>query len=221
MEIRKFRKTYDLELIPASHEGIVLGDLAWDPLFGAPVFSRKGMPNSIFTAFLDGGLIDQGEWNELRKSCEGESLLEAQLASGTVDVNVDLVNELKHPELGQIQGEFILEKVRKFTFDNLRVKTMSDLIRIRIDGYLEDMKASRWQEYDGSIRRVCMITELYYGSMKLVVEQRYSAELETRLKKTALSIKSKTEGQHAVQYEFSNDHVPFAMRLERIRHFNG
>ena len=27
MEIRKFRTAYDLELIPASHEGINLGDL--------------------------------------------------------------------------------------------------------------------------------------------------------------------------------------------------
>ena len=57
MELRKFRTAYNLELIPASHEGISLGDLVWDPIFGAPEFSRKGMPNTIYTAFLDAALI--------------------------------------------------------------------------------------------------------------------------------------------------------------------
>ncbi len=47
MEIRKFRSEYKLELIPASHEGISLGDLVWDPILGPPDFSRKGMPNTI------------------------------------------------------------------------------------------------------------------------------------------------------------------------------
>lgn len=32
MEIRNFRSEYKLELIPASHEGISLGDLVWDPI---------------------------------------------------------------------------------------------------------------------------------------------------------------------------------------------
>jgi len=49
MEIRKFRSEYNLELIPASHEGIFPGDLVWDPIIGPPDFSRKGMPNTIYT----------------------------------------------------------------------------------------------------------------------------------------------------------------------------
>jgi hypothetical protein len=36
MEIRKFRPEYNLELIPASHEGIFLGGLVWDPILGPP-----------------------------------------------------------------------------------------------------------------------------------------------------------------------------------------
>ena len=221
MEIRKFRKNYDLDLIPASHQGITLGDLAWDPLLRPPVFSRKGMPNHIFTAFLDADLMDEREWSAMRETCRQTPCMEAQLASGTVDVSVELVNELRHPELGKIQGEFITEKLSKFTFSNLQVRAMSDLVRIRVDSYLEKMKASRWSEYDGRIRRVFMITELYYGTIRLVVEQRFSAELDTQLKKTALKAISRTEGQHAVEYEFSHNDVPFAMRLERIRNFNG
>ena len=48
MEIRKFRSEYNLELIPASHEGISLGDLVWDPILGPPDFSRKGMPSQAY-----------------------------------------------------------------------------------------------------------------------------------------------------------------------------
>jgi len=80
MEIRKFRSVYNLELIPASHEGISLGDLVWDPLFGAPEFSRKGMPNTIFTAFLDAGLLNQDGWNNLSEANHNSPLKEGAIS---------------------------------------------------------------------------------------------------------------------------------------------
>jgi hypothetical protein len=83
------------------------------------------------------------------------------------------------------------------------------------------MKASRWKEYDGTIRRVFMITELYYGTIKLVVEKQFSAELDILIQNTDLEALTRTEGSHAIEYEFSHDNVPFAMRIERIRTFNG
>jgi hypothetical protein len=221
MEIRKFKIAYDLELIPASHEGITPGDLVWDPIFGPPDFTRKGMPNTIFTAFLDAGLITEDEWRALREESRQAPFIEAQLASRTVDVNVEFVDELKHPKVGKITGEFITEKVSKFTFGELMVRKMDDLIRVRIDGFLEKMKATRWNEYDGSIRRVFLITELYYGTIKLVVEKQYSAELEAILQHIETTATSRFEGSHAVEYEFSHDNVPFAMRIERVRTFNG
>jgi len=48
MELKKFRNRYDLELIPASHEGIILGTLVWDPVIGKPVFNHPGMPDHIY-----------------------------------------------------------------------------------------------------------------------------------------------------------------------------
>ena len=221
MEIRKFRNAYDLELIPASHEGISPGDLVWDPLFGPPLFSKKGMPNTIYTAFLDAGMVTENEWAALLEESSIIPFQEAHLASRTVDVEVKFVTELQHPKIGKIQGEFLTEKVSKFTFGNLMMREMDDLVRIRIDHHLEKMKAQKWREYDGSIRRVFMITELYYGTIKMVVEKQYSAELDTMLQHTALEVASKLEGTHAVEYEFSHDNVPFAMRIERIRTFNG
>lgn len=221
MEIRKFRTAYDLELIAASHEGISLGDLVWDPIFGAPEFSRKGMPNTIYTAFLDAGLISDNEWQTFRDEAGQTPLMEAHFASRTVDVNVEFINEFQYPGLGFIQGEFKLEKLSKFTFGDLQVKEMDDLIRIKIDRFLEDMKATRWKEYDGRIRRVFMISELYYGTIKMVIEKQFSAEFDAVLQASSTETISRLEGTHAVEYSFSHGHVPFAMRIERVRNFNG
>ncbi|MCK5137150.1 MAG: hypothetical protein KAR19_15295 [Bacteroidales bacterium] len=221
MEIRKFRSAYDLELIPASHEGITPGDLVWDPIFGAPEFSRKGMPNTIYTAFLDAGLINESEWEFFREETHNTPLFKAHLASRTVDVNTEFVNELQHPKIGMITGEFKSEKLSKFTFGDIQVREMDDLMRIKIDRFLEQMKATRWSEYDGKIRRVFMITELYYGTIRMVIERQFSTELDSILKKSAFEALSRSESSHAVEYEFSHDNVPFAMRIERVRNFNG
>ena len=221
MEIRKFRTTYDLELIAASHEGISLGDLVWDPIFGAPEFSRKGMPNTIYTAFLDAGLIEESEWKTFRDETRQTRFLEAQLASKTVDVNVEFINEFQHPGLGTISGEFQMENLSKFTFGNLQVLEMDDLMRIKIDRFLEKMKATRWKEYDGRIRRVFMISELYFGTIKMVLEKRFSSDFDAVLNASAIETLTRSEGSHAVEYEFSHGNVPFAMRIERVRNFNG
>ena len=221
MEIRKFRSQYNLELIPASHEGISLGDLVWDPILGPPDFSKKGMPNTIYNAFLDAGLITQIDWDQFKTEHQNLLLIDAQLATRTVDINIESVSELQHPTIGRISGGFTSDLIRKFTFGNLQMREMTDLTRIKIDGFLELMKATRWKEYDGSIRRVFMITELYYGTMRMVVENQYSAVLEAVLDKIELEAIQRTEGSHAVEYEFSHHNVPFAMRIERVRSFNG
>jgi len=221
MEIRKFRSEYKLELIPASHEGISLGNLVWDPILGPPDFSRKGMPNTIYTAFLDAALITKKEWEDFRRESQETPMVNAQFATRNVDVNLEYISELQHPKIGRISGDFKTEKLSKFTFEDLQMREMDDLIRIKIDNFLEQMKASRWKEYDGSIRRVFMITELYYGTIRMVIEKQFSTELEAILDKAGLQASGKSEGSHVVEYEFSHDNVPFAMRIERVRSFNG
>ncbi len=221
MEIRKFRTKYNLELIPASHEGITLGDLVWDPIIGPPDFSRKGMPNTIFTAFLDAELVQQHEWEQFRKESKQTPLINAGLATRTINVSVHAVHELQQPIYGKISAEFTSGKVIKFSFGDLQVREMDDLMRVKIDRILEKMKATRWRDYDSSIRRVFMITELYYGTVKIVIDKKFTSELETILKKHKVQIQSSTGGGEAVEYSFSHNNVPFAMRIERIRNFNG
>lgn len=221
MEIRKFRSEYNLELIPASHEGISLGDLVWDPLLGPPDFSRKGMPNTIYTAFLDAGLINDKEWKQFREENQNTPFVDAHFATRHIEVNVESINELQHPKIGKVIGDFKTGKLSKFTFGDLQMKEMGDLERIKIDQFLEQMKALHWKAYDGSIRRVFMITELYYGTIRMVIEKQLSTELEARLKRADLIASVISEGSHAVEYAFSHDNVPFAMRIERVRNFNG
>ena len=94
-------------------------------------------------------------------------------------------------------------------------------MRIKIDRFLELMKASHWNDYDGSIRRVYIITELYYGTLRMHIEKQFSTELEANMQKADLQASGKSEGSHVMEYEFSHDNVPFAMRIERVRNFNG
>jgi hypothetical protein len=221
MEIRKFRSNYGLELITASHAGISLGDLVWDSLSGKVAFSHPGMPNTIYSAFLDAGLIDEEEFGTFRKEFAETELTDAFLADRNVDVESELIAELKHPGLGKIEGNFKLESISKFTFGNLQVRLMDDLLRVKIDQYLETMKANKWEEYDGRIRRVNMITELYYGSIKLVVEKSLSSNLDAALEKSGITAKARNEGSRSVEYAFDHENVPFAMRIEKVRRFNG
>jgi len=221
MEINKFRNTYHLELIPASHAGIHLGDLVWSPLFGAPLFSRKGMPNTIYNAFLDAGLITEEEWKLFADECNSARLLEARIADKNIEVNTELVPDLLHPELGRIQDLFQFEQIRKFTFGKLQVREMNDMLRVKIDRHLELLKEGNWKEYDGKIRRVHMITELFYGTIKIVIENAFSNSFELALEKTMLQASSKLKGSSSVEYSFSNRNVPFAMRIEAVRTFNG
>lgn len=221
MEIRKFRINYGLELITASHSGISLGDLVWDPLVGSPSFSHPGMPNTIYTSFLDAGLIDEEEFGTFQNECQETPLVNAMLADRKVDVNNELIAELQHPTLGKIEGNFQLDSISKFMFGELQVKEMDNLLRVKIDQYLELMKEKKWQEYDGKIRRVNIITELYYGSIKLVVERSLSGKMDAALQYSGINFVSKAEGSKSVEYAFSHEEVPFAMRIEKVRTFNG
>jgi hypothetical protein len=210
-----------LELIPASTENIIPGTLVWDPIIGKPDFEHRGMPNHIFNAFLDAELIDRNEWQELLKQARQETTINAQLAETTVDIDKDAVTNLQYPQIGKLEHQFELKKVSKFAFGDIKARAMSNLMRVKIDDFLEEMKKNRWDDYDGRIRRVFMITELYYGNIKLVVNRDLKNDLDAGIKNTDLKVENKLELGKSVEYTFKHQDVPFAMRLERVKHFNG
>lgn len=221
MELKKFRNKYGLELIPASTSNIILGTLVWDPLIGRPEFEHPGMPNHIFNAFIDAGLISESEWRKYLRDAKKEKEVDAGLAGISLNVDINLAPSLEHPQLGKINNSFALNDIKKFTFGDLKAKTMSNLLRVRINEFLEIMKRNHWEKYDGKIRRVFMITELYYGSMKLVIDNKLNNEFDAAISNSNLTVKNKLKLGKSVEYTFDHQNVPFAMRIEKVRDFNG
>lgn len=221
MELKKFRNKYDLELIPASHENIILGTLVWDPLIGKPKFDHSGMPDNIFSSFLDAELLSEIEWQRFLDDVKKEKIIDAHFAESTINVDTSIATTLEYPTIGKIANNFKLEKISKFTFGDLKVRTMSNLTRIRIDNFLESLKKNNWDDYDGNIRRVFMITELYYGSIKLITKVDWKDELDAKIPQLDLELSNSIEVGKSVEYTFDHQNIPFAMRIEKVREFNG
>lgn len=219
MELKKFRNRYDLELIPASHEGIILGTLVWDPIFGKPAFEHRGMPDHIYNAFLDAEIISTEEWQKALEAARNEELKDANLAIASVDINVDLVTSIDQPLIGELESALKLKSLKKFSFGELKVRLMSPLLRVEVDNYLEKLKSGNWKYYDGKIRRVFMITELYYGSVKIVIDKNVANDFTLALKKTGMEVSKELELGTAIEYSFKHKNVPFAMKLEMIKGF--
>ncbi len=188
MEIKRFRNKYNLELIPASHENIILGNLVWDPIIGKPKFDHPGMSEHIYNAFLDASIISRENWMKGIKELHKEKIKYAHLADIVINMEANVVSTLENPVITELQESFELKKVSQFHFGRLQVKTMSNLNRIRIDNYLEVIKKDNWKAYDGRIRRVYMITELYYGSLQLVLSRDFKNELDISLQQTPLKL---------------------------------
>ena len=220
MEIKRFRNKYNLELIPASHENIILGNLVWDPIIGKPKFDHPGMSEHIFNTFLDAGIISRQNWLKGIKDLHKEKIKSAHLADRVINLEANVVSTLEHPVINQLEQRFELKNISKFHFGYLQVKTMSNLNRIRIDNYLEVLKKDNWQAYDGKIRRVFMITELYYGSIQLILSKLLKNKLDTSITQSPLKIKETVEFDKSIEYTFDHNQVPFAMRLEKIKEFN-
>lgn len=221
MDIKKFSRSYDLDLIPASHDRFHVGMLVWDPLIGKPKFDHPGMPDTIFAAFRDAEYVDDEGMMTMISDARAVSKGTASLAASEVEFEREHSAVLEHPVLGKIEGRFDLSRARKFNFSELEVRVMSPLMRVQIDDHLEELKRDRWEDYDGRIRRVFMITELYYGSLNIIVASQTSAEFEAALRQVDIPVASKMSGSRNAQYTFADAECPFAMRLERVRGFTG
>ena len=54
----------------------------------------------------------------------------------------------------------------------------ADVLRMEIDGHLETLSGQELRQLFRRLGRVHLITELYFGELKLYLEKEYSAELE-------------------------------------------
>lgn len=221
MEIKRFRNKYNLELIPASHENIILGNLVWDPIIGKPKFKYPGMSEHIYNAFLDASIISHENWTKGIKELYREKLKNAQLAEMTIQMESNAITSLENPLIKDLGHQFELKKINHFYFGNIQVRTMSNMNRIRIDNYLEILKKDNWKTYEGKLRRVYMITELYYGSIQIILNKELKSEIEGSIEASQLILEKTIEFDRSIEYTFKHSTVPFAMRLEKIKSFNG
>jgi hypothetical protein len=208
-------------LIPASHENIINGKLVWDPLIGVPQFDHPGMPNHIFNAFVDAELIPKEELEGYLNQCRELPLAEAKLAERTIEVDMSMASTLENPKLGRLEHEMGVNSIKRFTFGEIKTRCLGDLMRVTIDEFLEDMKKNKWELYDGKIRCVFMITELYYGSISLVIDKEFKHKFESSLPGVGMDLKHSLEMDKSIEYTFEHQNVPFAMRIEKVRNFNG
>ena len=61
-----------------------------------------------------------------------------------------------------------------------------------------------------------MITELYYGSIQLILKIESKNELDSAIKQLDLKLDQTVEFGKSIEYTFDHKNVPFAMRLERL-----
>ena len=199
MEIKHFRNRYGLEIIPVSHQKIILGDLVWDPLFSSPEFEYPGMPNNIFNAFKDAELIDMDRYQAYLTEIRNIPFTEAAFSVLSVEVDTDLLSSLRRPDLGKLGSSFNIDNVRRFIFGEIQARIMPNILRVRIDDYLEELKKNNWSYYDGKIRRVYMITELYYGRMNIVINKKFEHELDANAKEVGMKVRNKLRLANSVE----------------------
>ena len=221
MHLQKFRKTYGLELIPASHAEISLGDLVWKPLWGKPKLEHKGMPNHILNAFYDANLLNIKTHERGLKKIREQKQYPAQLSQRSLKTNTSQAIAYSSYGVERLSQNFEFNKIKHYAFENIQVRLLSNELRIYLDGNIEKLRKQNWKAYEGNINRVYMITELYYGDLEIQIDSGLKKEFMAALRQTDLELKSTIDFQNTSGYTFTNEHIPFAMRLERVKRFNG
>ena len=100
-------------------------------------------------------------------------------------------------------------------------RVLPDPLRMKVDGMLEQLNAKQFRELIGPPGRVHLITELYYGALKLFIEKKFDAELQSSAQKNKVALTLVNEGEFINEYDFENTAVPFAYRLEKLKRFKG
>jgi hypothetical protein len=217
--IRRFSRQYNCDLISPSHEGIILGTMVWDPAFALPKFEHPGMPDHILDGFHLLDEIDESKHISAMLELKGTPLINGEFGSVEVQVDVENVASLGHPQIGNLNAQFDMTQAEDFRFSDIKVRRMENLTRVQFGRNLDSIKESNWKAYRQRLRRAFLITELYYGSVEVDISRELEAGFEAKVAETDLEIAGRRSVNGTVSYRFSNDKVPFAMKIERVRSF--
>ena len=92
---------------------------------------------------------------------------------------------------------------------------------MEIDHHLEQLNTKEMRALFLKPKRVNLITELYFGQLKLYLEKNYASEIEASAKEHNLNLTLFNEGEYINEYDFDTSSIPFAYRMEPLRRFNG
>lgn len=221
MNLRAFYRQFELELIPAAMQGLTLGKCVWDGgWFDKPSFTRKGMPNYIYNAFVDKNIITIDECDTLLEKFRSLPKLSAKLANVNLELQIEDALELNIKDHLNIDSNFDLKKIKSFNISNSVGVEMPNRDFIILDDMLDQIKDKYWDDYKKGLRRAYIITELYYGKIEIIIDTDFELNFEASIPNTMLEASNKLKLGRSVRYEFESSDVPFAMRLKRIKHFN-
>jgi hypothetical protein len=219
MTIKQFSKKYDLDIIPVSNERLTFGKCVWDDaIFGKPKFNHGSMPDYILNTFIDAELMTVDEAELSLKKYRDQPLEKAGFFNVNVDIETNIATEINLDDQTNLKNEIKANKIVKFTFSDIQYKELSFSDRVNIDIKLDKIKADHWKDYSQDLRKAYIITQLYYGKIKVYIKKEFDHELNLTLK--GFILKNDISTNSILEYEFDNNNLPFAMKLERVKHFN-
>lgn len=221
MNLRAFYRQYDLELIPVALETLTLGKCVWDGgWFDQPSFDHEGMPNYIYNIFVEKNIISDDECEAQLGRLHSLNNVEAAFATENIEFELEDALEIKIAQHIDMKSNFDLKSVKSFSISGAVGKAIPNRDRINIDRMLDQIKDIYWDEYKSKLRRAYLITELYYGKIEITIDSDLEINFEAALPYDQLRAANKFKLGKNVSYVFESSKVPFAMRLERIKHFN-
>lgn len=219
LSIRQFSRKYDLEIIPVSYKNLTLCKCVWDAaIFGKPKFTHPKMPDYILATFLDAGIMTLAEAETYISKFRNQPLEKAAFFNINIDVETSVATEMELDAMVSLKNEVKAHKIEMFTFSNIQYKELEFADRAFINSKLDTIKAAHWDDYDQDLRRAFIITQLYYGTIKIYIKREFNQELNLSTK--GFVLKNDIATNAILEYEFDNADLPFAMKLERVKHFN-
>jgi len=112
------------------------------------------------------------------------------------------------------------KKIFSLRIKNVCARHLPNPLRMEIDEYLELLTNKELRKLLHRPRRVHLITELYFGQLKLYLEKNYATKIEATAKEQNLNLTLSNEGDYINEYDFDTYSLPFAYRMEPLHRFN-
>jgi hypothetical protein len=204
MFLKSFTKQYNLHLLPASHSGIILGNLVWKPFWAKPKLSHPGMPNHIANALYDAGIFSKLEWHKYLKSFDAEICKKAGLAKIAIKgANKVAASILDGLGLGFESVYLVNTEIR-----SVCAKVMDNEQRSQLDQHLDKVQPKLKRMLFRNTRKAYIITELYYGTLSVNVQKEHESAFEHQMTvNTNWPLKVNLNTNESNEYVFDHNEV--------------